>query len=66
MWQNILLNWKTSAGGFALVLTAAGDLLTYASKGTLSPNVQHDLAMIVGGITAIAAKDSSVTGTASK
>jgi N-acetylneuraminic acid mutarotase len=66
MWQNVLLNWKTSAGGFSLVMLGLGDILTYAAKGQLSPNLQQDIAMIAGGFAGIMAKDSNVAGTASK
>jgi hypothetical protein len=66
MWQNILLNWKSSSAGFGTILAAVADILTYAGKGQLTPNLVADILGISTGIGLIAAKDSSVTGTASK
>ena len=60
--QYLLANWKTSAAGAALMLGAVADVLSYAGKGQLTPNLSADLAAIVGGIMGFAAKDANVTG----
>jgi hypothetical protein len=65
MWQNILLNWKTSASGFAAVLTALADVLHALSAGQL-PNFEADIPAIVSGIGLIVAKDSNVSGRAAR
>jgi hypothetical protein len=66
MWQNILINWQTSAAGFGLIMLGLGDVLTYAAKGQVTPNAQQDLGYFVAGIMGLRAKDSNVTGTGSK
>ncbi|MDQ6868197.1 MAG: hypothetical protein M3178_07250 [Pseudomonadota bacterium] len=63
MLQTILLNWKTSAGGFASVLAAVADILTAVSSGH-PPNLAADLSAITAGIALLAAKDGNITGTA--
>jgi hypothetical protein len=63
MFQTILLNWKTSAGGFASILTAAAEILTAVSSGHV-PNFAADLPAIMASMALLAAKDGNITGTA--
>jgi hypothetical protein len=63
MLQNILLNWKTSAGGFATLLTAVGAILHDVSIGQV-PNLATAIPAITAGIALLAAKDGNITGTA--
>ena len=58
----IIANWKTSAGGIALILGAVSDVLSFAAKGELSPNLNTDLTALVSGVGLIAAKDLNVHG----
>lgn len=63
--QNVLLNWKTSAAGFAAVLGAFADILHAVSQGQI-PNLQVDIPALMSGVGLILAKDGGVTGTAAK
>jgi hypothetical protein len=63
MLQTILLNWKTSAGGFASVLAALADILHAVSSGQ-APNLAADIPAITAGFALLAAKDGNITGTA--
>lgn len=60
--QYLFANWKTSAAGAALMLGALADVLSYAGKGQLTPNLSADLTAIAGGIMGLVAKDANVTG----
>jgi hypothetical protein len=61
--NNILLNYKTSAAGFAAVLAAVADIAHALSVGAI-PNLMVDVPAIASGIGLLFAKDASVSGTA--
>lgn len=54
-------NWKTTAAGVAVILTAAGHLLTAVTSGDFS-TLSTDGPLIFAGIIGLVSKDHNVTG----
>ena len=57
----LLVNWRTTIGGIATALSAAGALLNSLSTGNLS-DILVAIPGILSGMTLMAAKDGNVTG----
>lgn len=61
--MSIMINWKTSVAGVAMMLPGIGDVLTQLSTGHWDgTRLAADWGLITGGIGLLFAKDMNVTG----
>lgn len=61
--MSIMINWKTSAAGVAMLLGAVTDVFTQLSTGHWDgTRLMADWTALTGGIGLLFAKDMNVTG----